>query len=284
MLALLDGDDEGTQRPKIRGFAAILAILLATETWCRALVLWDGYDAVAFAALALTTVAAAVSFVPGWRRTAFALLTLSQVVVVTHDFPAAGNHAYLQVALCALVALLDADEPSEQVVFLRAVRWIVCVVLAASALQKVVHGHWFDGQQLAYALWIPSFRPVLEPFLPPAEFARLAAFSGRVGEGPYVVASPLFVVLSNAVWIAELALVPLLLVRRTRVVAVAGALVFLLAIEVGAREVFFGLTFSNALLLFLPGDAHRLFVPAFATVATLLLLVRLAVLPDAVFY
>lgn len=284
MLGFLDGDDEGARLPKIRGFATILALLIGVESWCRALALWAGLDSLAFVTLAFATLLAGMSLVPGWRRAAFLGLFANQLVVVTHEFPGAGNHAYLEVLLCALVALFDENDEEEQILLLRSVRWIVCVILFASGLQKLMHGYWFDGQQLAYSLWIPSFRPVLEPLLPATEFARLSSFSGNVGEGPYGVASPAFLLASNAVYATELGLVPLLVFARTRVFAVVAGLVMLLVIEAGAREIFFGLNFANALVLFLPGDVHRPAVGFAAATAVVLLLVRLQLLPDAVFY
>ncbi len=281
---MLDADEPGARLPKIQGFAIVLALLIATESWCRALALWSQLTPLAFITLGGATVFAAVSMVPGARRIGFTGLFANQLVVVWHEFPVAGNHAYLEVVLCALVAFLDENDDEQQVLLLGSVRWIACVVLIASGIQKIVHGHWFDGQQLAYALWIPSFRPVLEPLLPAAEFARLVALSGNVGDGPYTVGSPLFVALSNSVYLAEIALVPLLLWSVTRTFAVIAALLLLLAIEAGAREVFFGLNFANALVLFLPGDVHRPVIATAAAVATVLLLVRLQILPEAVFY
>lgn len=284
MLAFLDGDGEGSRRPKIQGFATILALLIATEAWCRALALWDGLDSLSFVTLAGATVFAATSLVPGWRRPAFLGLFANQLVVLWHDFPGAGNHAYLEALLCGLVALLDENDEEERVILLRSVRWIVCLILFTSGLQKLVHGHWFDGQQLAYSLWIPSFRPILEPLLSPTEFARLSAFSGNIGDGPYGTDAPALLLASNGVYLAEMVLAALLLIRRTRFFAVVATFAMLITIETGAREVFFGLNFANALLLFLPHDVHRPAVGATVAVALILLLVRLHVLPDAVFY
>ena len=284
MLAVLDGDVPGSGPPKVRGFATILALVLATEAWCRALALGDGYDVVSWATLAAATGFAAASFVPGWRRLAFAGLCANQLLAVAHDFPGAGNHAYLEVVLCALVAFLDADDEEQCRIFLRAVRWIVCVVLLASGFQKLAWGYWLDGQQLAYSLWIPSFRPVLAKLLPADEFARVAAYAGQVGDGPYAIADPGFAMISNGIYLAEIALAGLLLWPRTRALAVGAALGLLVAIEIGAREVFFGLNFANALVLFLPAEVRRPAIGVAATACALLLLSRLSVIPSAVFY
>ena len=56
------------------------------------------------------------------------------------------------------------------------------------------------------------------------------------------------------------------------------------AIQAGARELFFGLLFTNAMLLFVRSDLNRRLVPLFAAVLVGLALVRFGVLPEMVFY
>lgn len=282
--AFLDDDADATRRARIDAFSVILALLIGTEYWARALPKWDGLAPLYVASLAAATLLCTAALVVPWRRAAFAGLALTQAVVIWQEFPAAGNHAYLELVFCLLCAVLDPHRSGEQILFVRAVRWLVAVVFFYGGLQKLVHGYWAHGEYLAFSLTSPSFAAVLGPLLPPDELARLLAFTGAVGDGPYRVASPLFVAVSQATVLAELALAPALLWRRTRTAAVAAALVLLCAIEAGAREVFFGLVFANAILLFLRGTLHRRLVPVFAIVCTLLLLVRLGVLPDVVFY
>ena len=168
--------------------------------------------------------------------------------------------------------------------FLRAVRWMACVVFFYAGVQKLVHGYYFHGELLAYSIGIEAFKPVLHLLLPPDDFMRLSHFQLKAGDGPYLVSSPLILVLSNATYIIEMGLVPLLVCRRTRPLAVVGAIVFLLGIEMAAREFFFGLIYINMLLLFLDRDVNRRLVGVFAAVLACMLLVRLKVLPEVIFY
>jgi hypothetical protein len=77
------------------------------------------------------------------------------------------------------------------------------------------------------------------------------------------VTAPLFVLVSNAVWIAELVLPFGLLARRTRLAAAATATALVVAIQLGARETGFALLFVNLLLLFAPPRVARVLLPPF---------------------
>ena len=61
-------------------------------------------------------------------------------------------------------------------------------------------------------------------------------------------------------------------------------MLFLFANEEAAREIFFGLVFSNALLTFAPARVHRLAIPVFVAVLVLLTLVSAGILPTMTFY
>jgi hypothetical protein len=103
------------------------------------------------------------------------------------------------------------------------------VILFSSGLQKLVHGYYFRAEYFGFSLWIESFRTVFRLVLPATEYQRLTAFTGQPGDGPYFVASPLVVAMSNLTWIAEMGLAPALLWRRTRPFAVAAAIVLIIA-------------------------------------------------------
>jgi hypothetical protein len=265
-------------------FERIFILILATEYWTRAAALWSGLDPASSAYVALAGVFCALAWNRTTRRAGFAGLAALQLLVLYRDFPQAGNHAYLELIVCSLLAVLDPSLEGERQLLVRAVRWIVCVVLFWSGVQKLVHGYYFHGEQLAHSLQIESFRPVLALLLPADELARLSAYTGAVGDGPYTVASPLFVLSSNAVYIAEIGLAALLLLPGTRAAATIGALLFLAAVEFAAREVFFGLLFADALLMFRDGGVHPRLVGVFAGLLLCLILSRLGVLPAAVFY
>jgi hypothetical protein len=205
-------------------------------------------------------------------------------VLVWTEFPVAGNHAYLELLLCALAALLDPAKTDEARLYVRAVRVMAVIILAYSGIQKLVHGHYRHGEYLAFSLGSASFRSVLRPILSGGEYDRLTTFTGVVGDGPYRVADWWFAAGSNATWVLEILLALLLCVRRTRRLAVVGAVVLLLAIEAAAREVFFGLVFANAILLFAPGSLHRAVVPVAGALLLVLVLSRFGLLPEITFY
>lgn len=266
-----------------QAFGRVFLLILATEHWTRAIAL-QGFDAESLALPAAVSLFGVLAWMRKTRQLGFAALALIQLVILHRDFPQAGNHAYLELVHCLLLALLDPLADAERRLLVLSVRWVLCAVLFWSGVQKLVHGYYFHGELLAHSLSIESFRPVLALLLPADEMTRLSALTGEVGDGAYRVASLPFVAVSNLVYIAEMALAGLLVLPRTRTLAVAGALLFLIAVEVAARELFFGLLFANALLLFLDRGLHARLVPAFAASCFILLLVRLGALPSFVFY
>ena len=235
-------------------------------------------------ALGVTTCACAATRLPPLARSAFATLAATQLAVIVAEFPATGNHAYLELYVLLLLGWLRPADPAERRLLMRALRWLVCLVLFTSGFQKLVHGYYFRGQYLAYSLWIETFRPVLGLLLRPDEYARLTALPGEIGTGPYLVSSPLLLIVSNGVWLSELTLPLLLLWTRSRPYAIGVTLALLAGIELAAREAFFGLVFANALLLVLPRPLGRWYVPLVATVLGWLLLSALGVAPSLVFH
>lgn len=284
LLACLDGDDPATWLPKLHDFEQVFVLTVAVEYWARALPKWTQLSPLYTAALAIATLACVATRVSALARRAFAVLAATQLTVIVAEFPATGNHAYLELYFLLLLALLRPDDAAERRLLMRALRWLVCLVLFTSGLQKVVHGYYFRGQYLTYSLWIETFRPVLALLLSAGEYARLTSFRSEVGAGPYLTSSPLLLLVANAVWIAELGLPLLLLWPRTRRVAVAATLALLAGIEVAAREMFFGLVFTNGVLLFLPRPLGRWYVPAVAALLGWLLLSGLGLIPNLVFH
>ena len=98
------------------------------------------------------------------------------------------------------------------------------------------------------------------------------------GQGPFRLNGLVPTVLSNLVYVAELACAGLLLAPRTRLVGVAASLGLLVGIEVFAREVFFGSLQMTVVLLFAPTAWSRA-VPVFGAAYVLLLLSAAGVLP-----
>jgi hypothetical protein len=283
-LALLDGDDAATQLSKVRAFEWIFTLIVCIEYWARATPKWNDLGLNYWVSLSLVSALGVAALTARWGRLAFVGLAVTQTVRIWNDFPGVGNHSYLELLICVLCASFDVRDREERQLFVRAVRWMTCVVFFYAGLQKLVHGYYFRGQLLAYSIGIEAFKPILQLLLPHDDFVRLSQYHLQAGDGPYLVSSVLIVVLSNATYLIEMGLVPLLVLRRTRQLAVMGSIVFLAAIEAAAREFFFGLIYINMLLLFLERDLNRRLVGVFAVVLAGLLLIRMKVLPEVIFY
>jgi len=283
-LAWLGEGAQDVRAAQVLAFERIFVLVIGVEYWCRGLVRWNDLSSAYVASLAAATLLCGLVLVTPLRR--FALLALAAIHAFTvwSEFPAAGNHAYLEVMLCALGALLDPRQESDRRLYVAAARWLGVVILFYSGLQKLVHGYYFRAEYFAFSLWIESFRSVFQWLLPPAEYQRLIAFRGEPGDGPFFVASPLVVAISNLTWIAELGLAPALLWPRTRRIAVVLTLALIVAIELAAREVFFGLLYMNLILMFLETRTHAKLVAPVVALLAALLLVRIGWLPPVTFY
>lgn len=277
-------DRPGAAPPAVRAFEVVLLLVIGVEYWLRAIPKWGQLASHYYVLLALATVVCPLGLTAVGRRPAFAALAASHAFLVWSEFPSTGNHAYLELLLCLLATSLDPSDPGEARLYVRAVRWLGVLIIGYSGIQKFAHGYYRHGEYLAFSLGAPTFQPILRPFLTAEEFWRLTAFTGAVGDGPYQVRSWPFVALANGTWIAEVALAPLLCLPRTRTVAVAGALLLIAAIEVGAREVFFGLVYLDVVLLFAPPPALRATVPVAAGLLAVLTLSRLGAIPAITFY
>lgn len=284
LLSWLEEDDADTLPAKLAAFQVVLLLLLVTEYWCRALVRWQEIGPIYQLNLGAVTLLGLAGLWRPARRVAFLGIAVAQAIVVQQEFPATGNHAYLELVLCALSALLDLDVEADRRLYLRAVRWMVVVVFFFSGFQKLVHGYYFRGQYLAYSAWIESFRPVLRWLLPAGDLERFVSYGRATGAGPFLVRSPWFLMVSNGVYLAEMGAAVMLVVPRTRGLGLAIALFTIVGIELAAREVFFGLVFVNGLGTFLPRAWNRWLLPPAIAFLLVLLLVRAGVLPDATFY
>lgn len=268
---------------QVHAFESILVLVIAAEYWDRLIKNWERPDLFLVASVAAISALGIAVLVGRARRPAFAAIAAIVAVYLSIVFPAAGNHEYLELWLCLLCAWIDTAHDGERKLLTDAVRWITCIVLFWSGVQKLVHGYYFDGEYLAYSLSRHTYASVFAWLLPPDEMANLASYDGSPGTGPYVVRDPLFLVVSNLTCALEVVLAPLLLLRRTRPLAVVAVFLLLVAIESAAREMFFLLLFGNMLLLFSATDLHRrLIVPA-AIVLGCMLLVRIGVLPEVTF-
>lgn len=280
--ASVDGPEE--RRRQVDAFATLLLAIVAVEYWSRGIPKWDHLGPQYLGTAVLVSLLALLGIAwPRARRGVFALIAVLHVGIIVAEFPEAANHSHLEATLCGLAALLDVRRDEEAALLRDAARCLFAIVLFYAGLQKLLSGYWFAGQYLAFSLARPTFQPVLAPLLTAEDFTRLTAYVGAVGDGPYRVETPLFLLASNGVYVVEMALAPLLFWQPARGLAALAAIGLIVVIEIAAREFFFGLVFLNLALLFLPPSWHeRARWPGAAALAYLLL-VRLGVAPAMVF-
>jgi hypothetical protein len=269
---------------KVRAFQVILALVIFTEYWTKALQGWALIEAADVVALVVVTVLTAAVVHGRWRRAAFVGFALLQSWYVWAYFPLTGNHRYLELMIAGLFAFLDDRKADEGRLLLRALQWIFVVVLFYGGVQKLVHGYYFQGQFLSYSLWRVGFLSALGPLLPAQELERLTSYIAAVGDGPYIVASPLFLVVSNAAWVAEITIALLLCFRTTRPFAWVSGLLFVVAMEVVAREFMFGIEVACAMLLFARTDLIRRAILPVTVLLAALVLMRAGLFPAFLFH
>lgn len=283
LLALPGGaDDSAAAAPLARGFQLFLLLHVTVRTLLWA---WKGEpDEMATrlvlpAGLAVCLVVAALR--PAWARAATFGALLLLTVKFAGSFPTTSNHFFIEYCCVALLAFCDLRDAGERALALDAARWLLLIVLFWSGAQKVLAGTYFHGTFLAFSIATrPTFTNLFAWLMPADEIARLqATVPIRPGAGPFELRTPLALAVANATWMFEIVAPVLLVWRRTRVWAVLATVVFLLCVELAARELMFGALFANLLLLFLPWPLNRTLLPAFAAFYAVLIAVRLGYLP-----
>ncbi len=200
-------------------------------------------------------------------------------------FPSNANHFFVEVLVVVFLALgyrpaERGDDPNEE--RLRALsqsfRWMLVIIFGWSGIRKLGQGTYFDGSFLASSIpkELPT-RDFFEWFLPSEEFLRMA---NTAFPGPYQFDSALPVVMSNFVYIAEIAITVMLLTKRFRIVGFWLAFVAILAIELVARELMFGGLFVILLLCYTEGRVSSRLLPVFVAYYSLLLFMAAGVIPS----
>lgn len=261
-------DDAEVAAAKIRSIRRLVLLTLAAEAW-RALrfIPYSSHTEAFGLAAAGMTGCAIVGWTDRWSRQAVVVAFVILFVVVAAVFPENANHQFLALVLLALIALsmsapdqVDADRRTA----LQSMRWIAIGGLAWAGIMKLLYGVWFEGEFLAYRIARdPDFAFALGWILPEPELARLIGLGKEVGAGPFRVQSIPLIMISNLTWIAELLLPIGLLLPRTRKAALVASVLFVGAIEVGAREFFFGAMMIGLLLLFATRDRLGPLLPIF---------------------
>ncbi len=257
-------------------FARFLLLHLAVRDLVRAL---EGGDPLRVAWATGYGLCLLVSLRPTWLwpslGVALALSTWKWIWI----FPANSNHFFLE-WLCLTMLFVGSRSEGDAPAALAALRWVPVLVLFWSGVAKLIHGTYFNGAFLASTLSSRSFAFVFGFLMPESELQRLLATQPP---GPYAFDSWPAIVVSNGIWVGEIAVAFLLLLPRTRILGVVAALGLVSGIEVGARELLFGTLMLNLLAFFLPTvwsvRALGLGVVGYA----FLLLVRGWLAPDWVF-
>lgn len=284
LLAVTSDGDAALVHGKLDALRRFLLLYGATRSW-----LWLAVDRrgeldpewLVLSALVMSA-AAALSFVPRLAAWAPRIALPALAVQLWLTLPVTNNHFFLELVCVALVALVGPQGSEEEERWVLAgVVWLAALVLLHSGLTKVTYGLYFRGELLSYLIgrgdrFAEAFRWVV----PHEEIVRLASYDPmQAGAGPYRAASVPLVVLSNLVWIAEVALAPLIVLRKTRSAAALLALLLILAIQVGAREIGFALLYGYLLLACLPSPAVRAALPPFALACVWALAAAAGLLP-----
>ena len=147
-------------------------------------------------------------------------------------------------------------------------------VLFWAGLQKVLHGYYFGGEFLSYAISQEArFAQLFGVLLPSDELIRLQSY-GRpapLGAGPFRTESWALLMISNATYLTEIGVAIGLLVRRLRPFALCGAMALIVAIEIAAREVLFGALYIGLIALFSERALNWRLLPMFAVIYAYLL-------------
>lgn len=218
-----------------------------------------------------------LGFFPGSARPAGILAAVLAAFAALWYLPATANHSFLMVLCLFFAAAVDRDEPAEQDLALQALRWCWVIVFFTSGVQKLVYGLYFRGELLTYMIaHEDTFANLFGALIPVDELTRIRALA-ETG-GPYLSEWSPLALMSNMVWIFEIVAPVFLLLKPSRSVAAVLTLLFVAAIEFGARELFFGVMAVNLTLLFFRGDWIRRLLPAYFLAFALLILVAAGVL------
>jgi len=131
-----------------------------------------------------------------------------------------------------------------------------------AGVMKVYYGYWLGGEFLALRVATdPGFTWALGFLVPEPELSRLLDLRMEVGAGPFRADAPLLILVSNVTWVCELVLPLGLLWARTRWISMVAAILVFVAIQLGAREVFFGGLMVGLLSLFARRDGPAILLP-----------------------
>ena len=164
-------------------------------------------------------------------------------------FPSTANLSGLEFLCLLFLGIAQVQKPEDQPLALSALRFLAVWAMLFSGVQKVLYGTYFNGAYLAMLIANQGRFALPFYFVMPAD--ELETLQNAAVDGPYTIRAPAVLILSNLVYILEIAAAFLLVVPRYRRYGVVLACALLVAIEVGAREYTFGMLVLNLLFLFL---------------------------------
>lgn len=290
LLALTDDDQPEIRRSRLESLHLVVLLTVIVELVVRKIYSREAWLAAPgesverplglidpFFPLALTLCLALLFFVGRVRRPASVAAAALTTLSVIWYLPASANHAFLMAIVLSVLALVDLDRPEDRRLALQALRWCWLIVFFVSGAQKLVYGLYLRGEFLTFMIaHEETFAAMFGWLLPAAELEQIRALAAT--GGPYLTGWTPLVAISNLVWVFEIAAPLALLYRPTRSAAVALVLLFVVAIELGAREIFFGLMAVNLTLLFARRDWIRRLLPVYVVAFALLILIQAGVL------
>ena len=290
VLALGDEDDRSEQDLKVRGLQLFLQFHIAVRLWFICFPQSSVASGEALTSAIAMASAATAAFVlglsPRFARAALGLSMVTMLVKLWLTFPMSSNHFMIELLNLFLLLLLDPGKNEERGLLLSASRWITVIVIFYTGLQKIFYGTYFGGEFLAYSIATKGhFGDLFRLALPVEEFSRLIhSHPERLGAGPFRVQSPFFLLISNGVYVFEMLAPVILLTRRSRSLATGMVILFMVMVQSGARELFFGALMVQLLLLFLPRAWNYRLLPGFVAFYVLLLGTRIWWFPEFLFY
>jgi hypothetical protein len=264
-------DEPSVSASKLRSIRRLLLLTIACEAWLALRYVPYSSRPAAYGLVATALVGALIA---GWHdrraRPAVATAFVLLLGVVLSVFPENANHQFLLLLLLMILLLVSpsGDETTrDRAAALQSMRWIAVIGLGWAGVMKLYYGYWLGGEFLAFRVaGDPGFTRTLGLLVPESELTRLIGLGTEIGAGPFRPEAPLLVAVSNFTWIAELLLPLGLLWPRTRGPAMVTTIVLMVAIELGAREMFFGGLLIGLLLLFARRDRVATALPWIATV------------------
>lgn len=212
-----------------------------------------------------------------WATIAATVLGASQLALV---FPVHSNHFFLEFT-CLLffgIAACTKQYKGNEQAIQKALLWMLALLFVGSGVQKLLHGTYFTGTFLAHAVsQHDRFDPLFRILLSNEEFTALNTGAAEA----FRFHSWSAVVVSNLVWITEIIAGVLILVKPYKRIGLISVFIILIAIEVLALELMFGLLVLNLILVCWPWKSAlpwRIALPSSAILYCMLIATKLGIL------